>query len=611
MEVLWFLFVIPAAGKALELTNEQYHQMPQLFQLDDYEKCLANRRGAFCLGSFDLVAPPNNRFFNVIQKFSEEPYSFNHTRIHRGYCVSARCSDIDEVSLNKKFVKCVKNITQTHYGFDAKLSSLDYCKTSKTPPSRPIDGLDIAFICFCGIILLMNVIGTIYDFARNPDHKPNRYLITWSLAESWKRLTNPYENGDPRLTSLNPINGMKAITLIFVMMAHSIIVYHISYLQNPQFLENASRHPLSTLLHNGSIIVQTFIMLSSFLLAYNLLISGEKDPKNGLNLRLLPRALFNRVVRITPLNVFMVGLTATWWRHMSDGPLWIPLVEAECQHCRDKWWSQFLYINNFIEPDKKCLIQTWFLAVDMQLYVLACFLALTLGRSPRKAVKVLSFLLVCAIVANFVIAYNWNLKAILFITYPEMLRHQYAGVPSFNLLYMAPWGSLPSSLIGLIAAFLLYYWQQVNFKPEESLIFRILYRCSVPSVFIWILSGYFVKKISSPIVIAAYAALDRPVFCLIIVVAMFGFINKVDSLWWQFLSWDGWRPLSRMSLPILLVHWSYSLTQIAVKTNLARSSVFEMSGHWFLTIFMTYVTSLPLHLLIELPMMQFFRALFS
>ncbi|CAG5047435.1 unnamed protein product [Parnassius apollo] len=610
MAVLWFLFVILKAGKALELSNEQYHQMPKLFQLDDYEKCLANRRGAFCLGSFNLVAPPNNRLFNVIQKFSEERYSFNHTRIHRGFCISSRCSDVDEVSLNRKFVKCVKNHTQKYYGFDAKLSSLDYCKTNKTPPSRPIDGLDIAFIYFCGIILLMNVIGTIYDFTRNLDHKPNRYLITWSLAESWKRLTNPYESGDQRLTSFSPINGIKAISLCFVVLSHSVLAFYVSYLRNPQFVEYSSRHPLSTLFQNGTVIVQTFIMLSSFLLAYNLLIDSEKDPK-GLRLRSLPRVFFNRIARITPLNGFMVVLMATWWRHMGDGPLWIPLVEAECAQCRNKWWAHVLYINNFMEPEKKCLIQTWFLAVDMQLYVLAGFLTVTLGRSPRRAIKVLSCLLVCVIVANFVIAYNWNLKTMLFHMYPEEIRNQFAGEPSFNFLYTAPWSNLPTSLIGVFAAILLYYWQQVNFKPGESLIFRILYRCSVPSIFIWLLSGYFVKDISSPIGIAAHAALERPVFSLIIVVALLGFINKVDSLWWQFLSWDGWRPLSRMSLPILLVHWSYNLTQIALNTNLTEMSIFAVSGHWLLTLALTYVTSLPLHLLIEVPMMQFFKALFS
>ncbi|CAK1590079.1 unnamed protein product [Parnassius mnemosyne] len=197
------------------------------------------------------------------------------------------------------------------------------------------------------------------------------------------------------------------------------MIIHVVTFKNCNFIyEQTSRHPFSKLIYNGPVIVQAFFMLSSFLLAYNL-IDSEKDPKKGLSLRSLPRLLLNRIARITPLNVFMIGFTATWWRHMSDGPLWKPLVEAECARCRDKWWAHFLYINNFIEKDEKCLIQTWFLAVDMQLYVFTGFLTLILGRSPRRAIKVLSFLLVCAIVANFIIAYYWNLKAMLFLTYPK------------------------------------------------------------------------------------------------------------------------------------------------------------------------------------------------
>lgn len=63
--------------------------------------------------------------------------------------------------------------------------------------------------------------------------------------------------------------------------------------------------------------------------------------------------------RILPVYIFVVGFVTTWWRHASDGPLWTPLVEAECSRCRDKWWSQFLFLNNFYKPDEKCLIQTW------------------------------------------------------------------------------------------------------------------------------------------------------------------------------------------------------------------------------------------------------------
>ncbi|CAH2052527.1 unnamed protein product, partial [Iphiclides podalirius] len=610
MGVLWLVLVLSATGSACQLNDEQYHQMPQLFQLDDYEVCLSQRRGAFCMGTFDLVESSNSRLFNVIQKFSEQRTNFNHTRVHRGFCVNSRCHHIEEPSISRTFVKCVRNLTKGLYGLDAKLSSLDYCKTSRTPPPA-IDGLDVAFAYACAAILLMNVIGTAYDFFRNVDRKPNRFLMAWSIAQNWRRLTDPYENGDPRLSAFQSIHGMKALTLILVMLAHSVIVYHATYIHNPQFLERANRHPASTLLHNGSVVVQSFIMLSSFLLAYNLIIYVENNPKKQLNLSMYPNVLLNRISRITPLYVFMIGFVTTWWRLSSDGATWAPLVEAECARCRAKWWTQLLYINNFVMPDDKCLIQTWFLAVDMQLYILASFLTLTLGRSPWRAVKILAGLFLFSVLGNFAIAYYFDLKAILFLTYPELLRHQYTAEPSFNWMYMAPWGSLPSSLLGLLAAFLLYHWQKNNFKPEESLTFRVMYRCSLPLCLIWVLSGCLVKDTQSRLVTAVYAALDRPVFCVLIVVAMFGFIHKIDNACWRLMSWSGWRPLSRMSLSILLVHFCYNLTQVAIKTNLARTSIYEIGGNWFVTIFMTYLTSLPLHLLVELPLHMFFKSFIS
>ncbi|KPJ13420.1 Nose resistant to fluoxetine protein 6 [Papilio machaon] len=590
--------------------DEQYHQLPELFQLDDYEACLSQRRGAFCLATFDLLPSSNKQLFNIIQQFSEDRANFNHTRIHRGYCVSARCSHIDEVSLNRRFVKCVSDITKNTYGLDTKLATLDYCKTTKRPPTKPIDELDIAFAYVSGFILLMNVIGTIYDLTRNPDHKPNRYLMTFSFMDNWRRLTDSYENGDARLNALQPIHGMKAITLMCVMLAHSVIIYHSTYLMNPRFIENGNRHPLSILLHNGTVIVQTFILLSSFLFAYNMLIYIENNPKKQLNLSLFLSSVLNRLSRILPLYMFVVGFVTTWWRHTSDGPFWSPLVEAECARCRDKWWSQFLFLNNFYKPDDKCLVQTWFLAVDLQLYVLAVFLTLILGQSFRTAIKVLAGLLIFSMATNFAIAYYGDLKSVLFVTNTEAIRSLYYGVPSFKWIYMAPWTSLPSSLLGLIAAFLLYHWQKNNYDPKESLICRVLYRCSVPILLISVVSGYFIRYTQSPLVTSIYTAIDRPLFCLMMVVALLGFIYKIDSLWWQFLSWSGWRPLSRMSLSILLIHWCYNLTQAAVKTDLARTSVYEIGGHWFVTMFMTYVTSLPVYLLVELPLQRFLKAMF-
>ncbi|XP_068623888.1 nose resistant to fluoxetine protein 6-like [Battus philenor] len=608
MGVLWFLFVLLPAGNAFELTMEQYYQMPQLFELDDYVKCLSQKNGAFCLGTFDLVASSNVKLFNDLQKFSENTIYFNHTRIHRGYCVSSRCNHIEEPFLSRRFTKCVNNLTKNDYELEAKIATLEYCRTAKTPPAKPIDELDISFAYLCGFIIIMNVLGTLYYLLRNPDNKPMRWLLAWSLTESWKRLTDSYENGDPRLSALEPVHGMKAITLIMVLMAHSVIIYHTAYLFNPFFLEYYSYHPLSTFFHNGSVIVQTFIVLSSFLLSYNLLIYVENNPKKELNLKMLPNVLINRIARITPANIVIIGFAMTWWRHASDGPLWKPLVDTECSYCRDKWWTQLLFINNFIKNDVICLVHTWFLAVDMQLYVLAAILTLTLGRSLLKGIKLLSFMYVLSMVVNFLATYYWNFKPVIFFSNAEAMRKVYTGEPTFTWWYSMPWSSLPASLLGLIIAFLHYYWQQQNYNPQESLLFRILYRSTVPLMFLCIQSGYFIVDITSPLVIAGYAALDRPIFALLTAIALLGFIYKIDHLWWSFLSWSGWRPLSRMSLSIYLVHLFYNYTQVAVKTNLARASIYEIGGHWFVTIFMTYITALPVHLFVEIPVHQFVKS---
>ena len=48
------------------------------------------------------------------------------------------------------------------------------------------------------------------------------------------------------------------------------------------------------------------------------------------------------------------------------------------------------------------------------------------------------------------------------------------------------------------------------------------------------------------------------------------------GVWWKFLSWRGWEILGRMSLSIYLIHWLFSLTLLAQRTNANRASVFDI-----------------------------------
>lgn len=63
--------------------------------------------------------------------------------------------------------------------------------------------------------------------------------------------------------------------------------------------------------------------------------------------------------RISPSYWIVVWWAGSWWARLGDGPLWAPLVGAEGDICRRKWWTHLLYVNNLVYPDDKCLIQTW------------------------------------------------------------------------------------------------------------------------------------------------------------------------------------------------------------------------------------------------------------
>jgi peptidoglycan/LPS O-acetylase OafA/YrhL len=57
--------------------------------------------------------------------------------------------------------------------------------------------------------------------------------------------------------------------------------------------------------------------------------------------------------------------------YLSDGPRWYE-VDIAFADCKDWWWANFLFINNFV-PDWKssrCMSWTWYLANDMQFFII-------------------------------------------------------------------------------------------------------------------------------------------------------------------------------------------------------------------------------------------------
>lgn len=102
----------------------------------------------------------------IVQEYSADPYHFNRTQLHRGYCVSERCPS-PERNTSLRFEQCA-----AHWGRKKKLrlslASLKYCKTHAQEYARkknpePYNLSEKVLLAVLAVLCFANVLGTVYD----------------------------------------------------------------------------------------------------------------------------------------------------------------------------------------------------------------------------------------------------------------------------------------------------------------------------------------------------------------------------------------------------------------------------------------------------------------
>nr|XP_021193723.2 nose resistant to fluoxetine protein 6-like [Helicoverpa armigera] len=612
MKLWWCWMLLAAQAQARDVTDEEYAQFPRLFHLDEWESCLARPGGMYCLGTFSVEPLRHpSPLYNMLKEYSLDPHHFNRTELHRGYCVSSRCPALaGERNASLRFEQCAAQWAR-RVSLRTRLARLRYCRSHAQHVARehahePPQRAQRLFLLAVTAILVCNVLGTVYDVFTGDNVKKNPLLASWSIRSNWRRLTASYEDGDPRLAALSPVQGVRVFLMLLIMATHSGCIHDMLYLYNPRWIEQISRHPVLMIFLNGTSVVQVFVLLSNFLLAYNLLLHSKE---HSVSFKLLPYITVKRIARISPVYLLVVGFAATWWPSLGSGPQWKAAVAAESDACKRKFWAHAFYLNNLIDPEDLCLVQTWFLAVDMQLYVLASILTVALVRQRARALHVLGALACVSCVLNGVLAYVFNWKSIVYFAYPSNLRTMYAGISSFSWLYQAPWGSLPACLVGLFLAFLHFELQEAGVKLSDYKWVRLPYHMSPALIMWWVLSGDTVRTHTAPWFTAMYTALERPVLSLLAGGIVFGMVNGLEGWLKQIFSWRGWSALGRLSLSVLLLHWCINLSMAASRPQPIHSSLLSVVVDWLATSCLSYAAAVPLTLLLEMPALRTLNSL--
>uniref|UniRef100_A0A182SJT8 Acyltransferase 3 domain-containing protein n=1 Tax=Anopheles maculatus TaxID=74869 RepID=A0A182SJT8_9DIPT len=113
--------------------------------------------------------------------------------------------------------------------------------------------------------------------------------------------------------------------------------------------------------------------------------------------------------------------------------------------CDRFWWRNILYVNNWFPFTEMCMIWSWYLANDMQFYVIAIVLLMISSRNFRLAVGLLFLCL----------GGSWLLSIYFSLHY----RYTYKVADpfeSFDILYDKPWQRIGPYIVGMITGYILH-----------------------------------------------------------------------------------------------------------------------------------------------------------
>lgn len=215
--------------------------------------------------------------------------------------------------------------------------------------------------------------------------------------------------------TLRYIQGFRYLTIFGVIYGHVVIGFTLGFLLNPYRFEESFHQILPHIHLNAFSVVQCFFSISGLLMAFQFAGLAKKEK---FNFKYYPIAIMYRYLRLTPVYFFMMLFDATWLYKSNNGPGWKRMAETERSYCRKNMWTNLLYINNYIDVDQTCMPIAWYLAVDMQMFVLGLSVMMFIWKFPKLRNITLGLCMFTAVVIPGVVTYVHKYDGI-FLVSPE------------------------------------------------------------------------------------------------------------------------------------------------------------------------------------------------
>ncbi|XP_058833744.1 nose resistant to fluoxetine protein 6-like [Topomyia yanbarensis] len=624
----------------------QYHRMPKLSEFDDYDQCMeggpVGTVATYCVIRLAIEPDNSSELWHTIEAFSRDRRHYNHRHLERGVCVE-QCKQLVQGLSNttRQMLKANKFEIDYPYIFDVSVFKdtyknrdrygelLEVCLNYKlnqtyqlkayteievcdrNDESSDTDLLDMLFIAVFITIITIVVMSSWYDkrinYKQDVLHyktdiisKKNKIYVSFSIVRNWYRLTS--RSSDSLHKDLRFFQAIRFFTMIFVIFGHAMFMYAIIPIQNTSEME-LMYHRIGTMILTGGVqITQIFFSISGVLMTLHVMTYAEQS-SNKIGILFLLKAIINRYVRLTPVYAFIILLHATWLVKMQDGPLWKHYTETEKVYCRRNWWTNLLYVNNYVKADQPCVQQGWYLGCDYQLFIAGTLLLILINRFRRFLIPIVTLASIGSYVLPALFIYYQKLEGVFVITL-EAQRFILWQDQHYLKSYVPLHVNTGNFLGGMITGLIYMNFKKRNFNPVRKAWFRILWYSIIPTALASLLIQYifYVNDFKKPSIwMAIYFPVTKNSWAFFGCIFILGFINGIAPILQRIFNQRIFEPLGRLTYAAFLSHaFVMRLIVLSVRTP-THINLSVWLTITFATLVFSYLMALFLCLALELP----------
>lgn len=352
-----------------------------------------------------------------------------------------------------------------------------------------------------------------------------KILVCFSVYKNASKLLNT----DLTKDNLVPIHGFRFISMTWIILGHTYIFGAIVWRNNNVFVKNMMSFTFQAI-GNATVSVDSFFLLSGMLVVYVGLKIMEKGNMNWLHFYV------HRFWRLTPTYMLVMMVYIPLMQYWGNGPYW-PQNGIEENYCRHNWWQNLLYINNLF--DKQCMGWTWYLANDMQFYIISPIILILLKKKPPTGIILLLVLLICHFITT---GFLWTSKK----------RDPRVGTSAD--IYMRPYTRIGPYLVGMAYGYLLHRNKcKMAINNFLSVLLWLLASACASSVLYGLYNNYNGHLMTKEVA-ATYMAVHRSVWAIAVGWVIYACVTGYGGFVNRLLCWKVFIPLSRLTYCAYLVH---------------------------------------------------------